>query len=89
MLTFGDTTIDSQRHELLEDGTAEFPVACYFDDLKQKSIPWHWHEDLPLISPAKRCLPCHLYIKTCPNRFTGTRTRSRTGGNLLCHRLDL
>ena len=46
MLTFGDTTIDGQRHELLEDGTAEFPVACYFDDLKQKSIPWHWHEEL-------------------------------------------
>lgn len=46
MLTFGDTTIDSQGHEFLEDGTAEFPVACYFDDLKQKSIPWHWHEEL-------------------------------------------
>lgn len=46
MLTFGDTTIDSQRHEYLEDGTVEFPVACYFDDLKQKSIPWHWHEEL-------------------------------------------
>lgn len=46
MLSFGDTTIDHQRHEILEDGTTEFPVACYFDDLKQKSIPWHWHEEL-------------------------------------------
>ncbi|MCB6202836.1 AraC family transcriptional regulator [Extibacter muris] len=46
MLTFCDTTIDSQRHESLEDGTVEFPVACYFDDLNQKSIPWHWHEEL-------------------------------------------
>lgn len=46
MITFSDTTIDHQRREILEDGTTEFPVACYFDDLKQKSIPWHWHEEL-------------------------------------------
>lgn len=46
MLSFSDTTIDDQRHEITEDGAAEFPVACYFDDLKQKSIPWHWHEEL-------------------------------------------
>lgn len=46
MLSFGDTTIDNQRHEIIEDGTIEFPVACYFDDLKQKSVPWHWHEEI-------------------------------------------
>lgn len=45
MLSFGDTFINTQKHELLEHGTAEFPIACYFDNLNQKFNPWHWHEE--------------------------------------------
>lgn len=45
MLSFGDTFINTQKHEVLEHGTAEFPIACYFDDLNQKFNPWHWHEE--------------------------------------------
>lgn len=45
MLTFGNTFINSQKHELLDYVTEKFPVACYFDDLNQKFNPWHWHEE--------------------------------------------
>lgn len=37
---------DEHGRELLEHGTAAFPVACYDDDLTQEAVPWHWHEDL-------------------------------------------
>lgn len=40
------TKIDSQGKELLEHGSALFPVACYHDDLQQMDVPWHWHEEL-------------------------------------------
>ena len=45
MLSFGDTFINTQKYEVLEHGTAEFPIACYFDNLNQKFNPWHWHEE--------------------------------------------
>ena len=45
MLSFGDTITDSQKQEQ-NHGTTEFPIACYYDDLKDKSIPWHWHEEV-------------------------------------------
>lgn len=45
MLSFGDTFINTQKQEVLEHGTAEFPIACYFDNLNQKFNPWHWHEE--------------------------------------------
>lgn len=48
MLSFGDTTVDDQGHEIIEDGTIDFPIACYFDDLERKTIPWHWHEEVEI-----------------------------------------
>ena len=45
MLSFGDTIINTQKYEVLEHGTAEFLIACYFDNLNQKLNPWHWHEE--------------------------------------------
>lgn len=45
-LSLCNTTTDEQGRELLEHGTALFPVACYHDDLQYESVPWHWHDEL-------------------------------------------
>lgn len=37
---------DSHGRELIEHGTALFPVACYNDDLSAFEVAWHWHEEL-------------------------------------------
>lgn len=39
-------TIASDGRELVEHGTAAFPIACYHDDLLRSEVPWHWHEEL-------------------------------------------
>ena len=43
------TTVDDSARELMEHGTAAFPIACYHDDLQAEPVPWHWHEELELI----------------------------------------
>lgn len=45
MISFCDTMTGDRRQETLEHGSTEFPIACYFDDLGEKSVPWHWHEE--------------------------------------------
>lgn len=40
---------NEQQRELVEHGTAAFPVACYYDDLIREEVIWHWHEELELI----------------------------------------
>lgn len=38
--------VDDQGRELLQHGTADFPIACYHDDFRLTGVPWHWHEEL-------------------------------------------
>lgn len=40
-----DSVVDNNGRELLQHGTAGFPVACYHDDLEKNEVPWHWHEE--------------------------------------------
>lgn len=40
-----NTTIGTDGRELLEHGTAAFPIACYADDFRICDVPWHWHEE--------------------------------------------
>lgn len=40
---------NEQKRELVEHGTAAFPMACYFDDLTREEVVWHWHDELELI----------------------------------------
>lgn len=40
------TSIDPQGRELIEHGTALFPVACYHDNISAANVPWHWHDEL-------------------------------------------
>ena len=37
---------DSKGHELVQHGTAAFPIACYENDMSRVLVPWHWHEEL-------------------------------------------
>lgn len=41
--------INSQGRELVDHGTALFPVACYHDDLGTMDVPWHWHDELEVV----------------------------------------
>lgn len=40
------TITDDTGLELKEHGNALFPVACYWDDLRENAVPWHWHDEL-------------------------------------------
>ena len=41
--------IDEHGLELVEHGTAAFPVACYEDELISEEVEWHWHQELEFI----------------------------------------
>ncbi len=43
------TSTDAKGRELVEHGTALFPVACYHDDLEKMEVAWHWHEELEVL----------------------------------------
>lgn len=40
-----NTTVDEHGRELVEHGSAAFPIACYHDDFRITDVPWHWHEE--------------------------------------------
>lgn len=42
-----------EGRELACHGQAEFPVACYHDDLSRNPVPWHWHPELEALSSVK------------------------------------
>lgn len=44
-----NTATDSRGRELIDHGTALFPIACYHDDLSVDSVPWHWHDELEAV----------------------------------------
>ncbi|MDO4555108.1 MAG: AraC family transcriptional regulator [Lachnospiraceae bacterium] len=48
-LSICNTITDSKGRELLEHGTALFPVSCYEDDLIALSVPWHWHDEFEVL----------------------------------------
>lgn len=45
--------VDRMGRELVHHGTTLFPIACYEDDLKNYSVPWHWHDEFEAILPRK------------------------------------
>ena len=44
-----NTVTDESGRELLEYGTADFPIAYYDDNLDYVAVPWHWHPEFELI----------------------------------------
>lgn len=43
------TVTDERGRELIEHGTAFFPVSFCEDFLSQEPVPWHWHDEMELI----------------------------------------
>lgn len=41
---------DGLGREMTVHGTPLFPVACYHDDLEAMGVPWHWHEELEVLT---------------------------------------
>ena len=41
--------VNSIGEELVQHGTARFPIACYEEDIAKYPVSWHWHEDFELI----------------------------------------
>lgn len=44
-----EVVASEQGKELVQHGSAMFPVACYEENMTCYSVPWHWHEDLEYI----------------------------------------
>ena len=44
-----DILADAEGRELVQHGSALFPIACYAEDLKSYSVAWHWHEEFEYI----------------------------------------
>ncbi|MBR1866827.1 MAG: helix-turn-helix transcriptional regulator [Lachnospiraceae bacterium] len=44
-----NTNTDHTGKELVEHGTTAFPVACYHDNFREGSVPWHWHDELEAV----------------------------------------
>lgn len=40
-----ETSVDGNGRELVEHGTALFPIAAYHDDMMYADVPWHWHNE--------------------------------------------
>ncbi len=48
-ISISNTVTDESGRELLEYGTADFPIAFYNDNLDYVAVPWHWHPEFELI----------------------------------------
>lgn len=53
-LTFQqDVVADAEGREMVQHGSALFPIACYAENLKSYSVAWHWHEEFEYILAMK------------------------------------
>ena len=43
----------AEGRELVQHGSALFPIACYAEDMKNYSVAWHWHEEFEYILAEK------------------------------------
>ena len=48
-----DVVADDEGRELVQHGSALFPIACYEEDIKSYSVAWHWHEEFEYILAVK------------------------------------
>ena len=46
--------------ELVQHGSALFPIACYAEDLSSYSVAWHWHEEFEYVLCTKG--PLHVDV---------------------------
>ncbi len=42
-------TTNRKGMELKEHGSSLFPVGCYYEDIVQTCVPWHWHDEIEAV----------------------------------------
>ncbi len=52
-LTLCNSTVDASNKELNSQGNQFLPVAIYYEDIKTKSVPYHWHDEIEIIVVVK------------------------------------
>ena len=56
--------------ELVQHGSALFPIACYAEDLSSYSVAWHWHEEFEYVLCTKG--PLHVDLHAVEQAPEGT-----------------
>lgn len=78
---------DTKGREMIEHGTALFPVACYQDDLQKAEVSWHWHEELEVFvvenGTARVCINGGNYLVIISNRGRALPTTSKEVSTLI------
>ena len=49
LLCAPDIAAGADGRELVQHGSALFPIACYAEDLEGYAVAWHWHEEFEYI----------------------------------------
>ena len=49
LLCAPDIAAGADGRELVQHGSARFPIACYAEDLESYAVAWHWHEEFEYI----------------------------------------
>lgn len=53
-LNISSNIVASEKgRELVQHGSALFPIACYAEDLSSYSVAWHWHEEFEYVLCTK------------------------------------
>lgn len=47
--TINPIETNSSQKELYNHGSVDFPIACFYGNLKDNPVLWHWHDELELI----------------------------------------
>ena len=45
MATNSCIAVDEKGYELISHGSSAFPIAFYRDNLGEREVPWHWHDE--------------------------------------------
>jgi len=89
-LSYSTDKIDESGRELLTYGTPDFPIAFFDDDLTVVKVPWHWHEELEIVTVISGEVSvfiagCELSLKSGEGYFANSgilhsaHLRSKTG----------
>lgn len=55
-----NVTTDKSQKELISHGITMFPIACYDDNLKSMTVPWHWHDEFEFIIMTEGTAQIHI-----------------------------
>lgn len=47
------SVMDETGKEITQRGTPLFPISCYFENVSEMPVPWHWHDELEMLLVTK------------------------------------